>query len=502
MKTSSILFAVLAWSLLILRFGYRFGTGDQVELLPYTIYLHNPSLYIHDFFIQGLNASVPNERTVMAHILLPFQKYLEVICLLLQFGSTVFLILGLEKLAIRFIHNRYWSWLAILLALIVLNDFTLGNVDLYSECFQASGMAVALVIWAIHWFLNKKYLQSSILFSVATFIQLLEGLDVMMVMSLLLLWSVWKGETTLKTWVGFVTIYAFTAGIYLVAILIQKSASADISNHELFSILFQFRHPHHFIFSSFPLKKTLVFSALGITSVWYFSSRSTTIFRFLIISLTGLVIYIIAVDVFHLVFIGNFQFYKLTQWIKFLGVVAVAALLSGLFRLAALQFEKSCITIATICVWIFIIVFHRTLPYQVPFQLFDMKKEDELISICQEVQCQTPIDAVFIQPFENTELKFYGQRSSYVEFKANVRNRRFVGEWYHRLKQVYQIDTQTEVKGFELQTLANNHFYHLTADELIKLKAAGVTHVLTRKEFPMASGAIIISNNSYAVYQL
>jgi hypothetical protein len=35
------------------------------------------------------------------------------------------------------------------------------------------------------------------------------------------------------------------------------------------------------------------------------------------------VFYILATDVYHIQFIANFQFYKVTQWVKFLGVVAV-----------------------------------------------------------------------------------------------------------------------------------------------------------------------------------
>ena len=38
-RSPSVWFALFLWSVLILRFGYRFGTGDQVELLPYTLFL-------------------------------------------------------------------------------------------------------------------------------------------------------------------------------------------------------------------------------------------------------------------------------------------------------------------------------------------------------------------------------------------------------------------------------------------------------------------------------
>src|SRR4051812_30235057 len=102
-----ILFAILAWSLLVLRFGYCFGTNDQVELLPYVLYLHDNTLYPYDLFIRGLSASVPNERTIVAHLLLPFVNHLEIACFLLHFLSTVLMVVGLCKLGGRFIKNRY-----------------------------------------------------------------------------------------------------------------------------------------------------------------------------------------------------------------------------------------------------------------------------------------------------------------------------------------------------------------------------------------------------------
>ncbi len=504
---SSILFAVLVWSLLLVRFGYRFGTGDQVELLPYTQYLYDTTLFAHDFFIQGLNASLPNERTVMAHLLLPFVNQLELLCFLLQFLSTIVLILGLENLARRFIQHKYLAWLAILAALIPLNDYTLGNVELYSECFQASALAVAIVVWAINLFLDRKYLFASVLLSLATFIQLLEGLDVMLVLSAVLLVAVIKKEVSLKTFIGFLSIYAFTSGFYLVLIFMQKNISSEITNQELFKILFEFRHPHHFIFSSFPKIKTIVFALLAISSVIFFSKRSSTLFHFSLICCAGIVFYIIAVDGLHNILIGNFQFYKTTQWLKFLGVVSIVGLAEEfLFRktdwLNLLKFEKEILITGLLSSWLVIVCFQNILPYHVPFQIFCLKENDDAVSICRQIKTNTPKNAVFIQPFDNTELKFHAQRSSYVEFKANVRNKLFVREWANRVQEVFDVNYEMKEKGFTLQQKADEFFYHLDKPHLDLLKQKGVTHLFTRKKFPPAEGTLILSNNTYAVYQL
>ena len=502
LKTSSFLFAVAAWSLLILRFGYRYGTGDQVELLPYTLFLNNPSLYPHDFFIQGLHDSVPNERTVMANLLRLFVGNLEMSAFLLQAFSTILLVLGLEKLTKRFVSNRYLAWAAVLITLIPLNDFTLGNVELYSECFQASGLSVAVVIWAINSFLARNYIWSSVLLSIATFIQLLDGLDVTIVLVAILFWSVIEKKASLKQLLTFVLIYGSTAGVYLIVILLQKTNSSLIDNTRLFEILFQFRHPHHFIFSTFLLKKTITFFILSAIAFIYYRRQSKELFLFTLISAIILVFYIVMVDVFQVVFVGNFQFYKLTQWIKFLGVVAVFAKLSN-WRLPVIdRFEKSFLTLTICATWSIIFCCRNLLPYQVPFELFNNKKSNEIIVISQLIERYTAVNSVFIQPFENTELKFYAQRSSYVEFKANVRNKKFVNEWYSRIQQVYGVNGKNGVSGFKLQENGDNYFYHLSYAQLSALKSKGVTHVLTLKQFPPAIGHVIITSKNYAVYQL
>lgn len=505
-RNSEILFAIFAWSLLILRFGYRYGTGDQVELLPYTLFLHDTSLYASDFFIQHLHASVPNERTVMANLLLPFVNHLELFCFLGQMLCTLVLVTGLVKLAGRFIKNQYLSWLAVLIALIPLNDFGLGNVELYSECLQVSGLATAIVVWAIHLFLNKRYTGASALMALATFIQLLDGLDVMMVLTLILFISLLRGQVTLKTFATFFGLYALTAGVYLILIFVQKSAPVAVEQSVVFNILFLFRHPHHFIIASFSKIKVLVFVVLSALALLYYYRRNQTVWQFVAIGLAGVLIYAFMVDFTHTIFIANFQFYKVTAWLKFLGVVALVGLLEKNLKLSNVTIgHKPLIAsmfVSVLACWLVILQFCNYLPYTVPFQLFGLKESDPIISICQQIEQATPANAVFVQPFDNTELKFYGRRSSYVEFKANVRNKAFIQQWVDRIEQVYDVSPNSPQKGFALQQAADNYYYHLPLAQLQKLKAEGVTHLLTKKEFVPATGTLILSNNTYAVYQL
>jgi hypothetical protein len=508
----SLLFALLVWSLLILRFGYRYGTGDQVELLPYVLYLHDHSLFAHDFFIQGLSASVPNERTIMANLTLPFINHLEIFCFLMQLFSTVLLVMGLQQLAFRFIHNKYLAWLAILIAMIPLNDYTLGNVELYSECFQASGLAVAIIVWAINLFIDRKFIAASILMSGATFIQLLEGLDVMIVLSVIMLFMLVIKQIPWKTFVAFGTIYFCTAGVYLVMILMNKMGTVPggfitISNAELFKIVFQFRHPHHFIFTSFPLFKMVVFFALTLCALIFYSGHSSKMFDFILIGLFGVIVYAFAVDAFHNVFIGNFQFYKVTIWMKFLGVVALVGMVEEFYLNKGhlpdmVKFEKIGIIALALVSWLVIIEFNQYLPYKVPFQLFSMKEKDDMIAICEKINETIPANAFFVQPFDNTELKFYGRRSSFVEFKANVKHKSFVGEWYRRIQIVYGISANDAQQGFKLQDKADASYYTSDPWQFNRKAGYGITHMLVKKDYKPLYGTLVLSNSTYAVYKL
>jgi len=251
--------------------------------------------------------------------------------------------------------------------------------------------------------------------------------------------------------------------------------------------------------------KVLGFFLVSMASILFFPMRSKKMFQFILIGLAGIIVYAFAVDGLHNIFIGNFQFYKVTQWMKFLGVVAVfgfAEQFLGSVSLLRTSVEKSVLISLSILSWVIILNFSNLLPYKVPFQLFGLKAQDDMISICEKIKEVTPRDAVFIQPFENTELKYYAQRSSYVEFKANVRNKIFVKEWAKRVEEVFSINPQMDLKGFSLQQVADAYFYHSSKERLGLLKTKGVTHVLTKKEFPLSTGKLILQNDTYAVYQL
>jgi hypothetical protein len=470
-------------------------------------------MYPTDFFLRGLDAGFPNERTVVANLFKPFVNHFEIFCFVIHCLTTVILVWGMEVLARRFISNKYLAWLAVLFTLIPFYHLSLGMVDTYSTGVQASSISTCVVIWGINFFLDRRYLLAAVIMSVATIIHALEGLDVMLVLSAMLLWKLASKRVSVRTFVYYLAIFALTAGIYLVLILKAKSVTGNqganlySSPDEFFNIIFRFRHPHHYIFSAFPIAKVVQYTLLTALALMYFKQRSRQVFAFVLISTIGIAFYAVCTDVFQLVFIANFQFYKLTQWVKLLGFVALFGY-AGIY-IGSLQFwrpgkntERALLLAGTVTCFIVIAFFRQQLPYKVAYQIGSWKYDNEVIGLCEKVKTHTPVNALFIHPMEITEVKFYAQRGSYIEFKANVKHYLFVAEWYRRLQEVYGIDYHGSVAGFNLQQQADKYFTNLSGEQLNRLKAEGVTHVLTYKQTPSAIGTKVLESNTYAVYQL
>jgi hypothetical protein len=504
-SATNIFIATAIWSLLILRYGYFFGTGDHVELLPYTLFLNDNSFYSSDFFIQSLHATIPNERSVFANFLRPFSNHLEITILVLHLINTIFLLTGLYQIAQRFFDVKWHTWLPIGASILLFNDKALGNVDLYTPSLQAGDVACAIIAWAIALFLDKRLWTFTFMIILATFIHVLEGLDTMILLSIVLFISALQKDISLKKWIGINIVYLFTAGIYLALILLGKTAvDSSLSNHDTFKILFEFRHPHHFIFKTFPVFNIVLMLLLSIVSVFFFYKQSKQMFFFIIIGWAILIVYIIATDICHIISIANFQWYKVTQWIKVFSFIGTFALFIKYIKFK-IDIDYKILSgvsigIITIC---FSLIFLNKSPFKAAYQLGAKSLEYDDIKIAVKAKELTKKDALFVIPFDNSSFKYWSERSCYVEFKANVRNKKFVGEWYKRIGEVYGLDTNDTHIGFEKRWPANaNFFNNANSDQIRQWKKNGVTNILIQQPLNNTQLRLLDTAPSYYLYKI
>jgi hypothetical protein len=360
-----------------------------------------------------------------------------------------------------------------------------------------------IIAWALNVFLDRKYFLASIFMSIATFIHVLEGFDVMAVLcGIMILKYLWNKEIGLSQVISFIGVYILTAGVYLFFIYRAKTAGAGaLSPHELFEIMFVFRHPHHFIFSTFPVFNKILFVICITAALLYYRGRSSDLFQFVAISAFGVVVYIICVDMLHLAFIANFQWYKVVQWTKIMGIIALYAYIFN-FIDAYFSGENR---IANYIVMALGIITAACMFYQFIEGTFDRgykQHNEEEIALCSKIKDITPLDAVFVQPFEMTALKFYGQRSSYVEFKAIAKNQKDLKTWYERVREVFGLNYETDHSGFDMQGKADEHLDNMNEAQLATLKREGVTNIICRTAKYQQEHKLILSENGYFVYQL
>lgn len=505
---SSILFAVLVWSLLLVRFGYRFGTGDHVEYLPYVLYLQDHSLYVHDFFVQSLSAKVPNERSVVCVFLSFFGNHLEGVCFLLQFISTVVLIIGLQKLGELITGNISIARIAILVNFFLLFDRGLGNVELYSDAIQASSMSVAIIAFALYYFFKNRFIYAAVLMSIASIIHPVEGLTVYMVLwaTLFAITIFGKSENRVPL-LKFTGIYLLSAGVFTAILLREKLDGTALPSETFFRIYHEFRHAHHYVFSYMPMIEKILFVFFTAVLFLFGSNRKTLWFG--IFSAAGTLVYILCSDTLHIPQITNLQFYKVSQWVKFMAVlVLVKAICNFLSKKFTFNWKASfnLPLVSVVAVSVLIVIMFKPSFTERPgiFHEYgnDWKTKEDVVEISLQIDKQVSKESVFIQPFKCTELKYFGRVSSWVDWKAFVKDESKIEGWYNRVQMVYGISLDDKEKGFALEPKANDYFYHMPKTQLELLKQKGVTHILTQKEFPPATGTLILSNNTYAVYQL
>jgi hypothetical protein len=148
------------------------------------------------------------------------------------------------------------------------------------------------------------------------------------------------------------------------------------------------------------------------------------------------------------------------------------------------------------------VIFSGKSPLKVPYQIANLKYEQPEIDIAIKAKNASPNNAVFVIPFSMSEFKYWSQRSAYVEFKANVRNKLFVVEWYKRIGKVYGIDMTDIQSGFEKHWLADDFFYKkANSDAATEWQMLGINHIVSKEKLNNEILIPIDSNDKYFIYK-
>jgi hypothetical protein len=500
-----LLAAIAVYFLMILHHGYELGRSDHAQA-AYGFYLNDNSLFANDFYIQSLAHQTPNERTFYGYFISLAGKTLPFLSFVFHFIFSIILLLGIRKIASKFIQSEWVRWLAILALFIGFYNIHLGSNELYYNSFIPSLPAKAIGVWGLWCFITKKYFFSSLLLSLSLLFQPLVGVQLLVICTTVyfIIAITRKKKIEFKKLLYFVMPAVIITVPFILTALI-KFNSANVPDKYIFDVFFNFRNPHHFIPSYFPLRNYIIIIPLFGLALLYYKKKFSEIMYFVFIVLMGCIVYSFFIEVLHNQAVASTQWFKSSIWVEMLAVIALFAILEKtikqIIKTKFLKWQK----LFNVAIVMFVIIVISLFPYKLPWKVkYDFEPYlsiDPAVEISRIAKNETPVNSCFVTPIDFTELKFHGQRSTYVDYKLPVHSKAGIVEWMQRVARLYSIDYRGNERGFDVTKNANENYKSLTAQNFIALKKFGVTHILTDvwQKLPFE---IMGKNSEYIIYKI
>jgi hypothetical protein len=418
---------------------------------------------------------------------------------------SLLLIIALYRLGMYVLRSERYTWVAMLVLLFPFMYRHLGTVELYNNGFTP---AESIAAWSIVYWLNRKILTAYLLAIIATALHPIIGLHTfILITSAYITTVVFEKQRQIQTkYLGIgVICYVLLAGSYLLLIF-SRMQDTVLSKEEFFTIFFSFRNAHHYLPSEFSKESWFTLAPLYLLCPVILYKVSKELFFFSLFILAGCIIYTIAVEVFHSTFIASTQWYKSTIWLEYLAILTCVWIAQKILtKLNLIRLQKSivAVTIAGCITWIALVFpsvhyMETSTTYEFPFFT---KRTDE-IDISLKAKELTPTNALFIHPCSFSALKTYGQRSSFVEFKAITHKKSFFKEWGNRFCLAYSLDYSMNAKGLGICQLADTNYRNYPLSKISLLtNETGITHLITFADvlYPLP---IVAKNESYVLYDV
>ncbi|MFQ5569716.1 MAG: DUF6798 domain-containing protein, partial [Rhodothermales bacterium] len=453
---------VLAGALLLyfLRFGYDYGTSDQDEVLPLLLHRLDPEVLAQDWFIltQAAGFSIRTYFVSMLEVLswlLPV--WLSV--LLLYVAAWLLIAAAVYALGYAFTRNRPAAAAAVIGALVLTPQWTLGGNDLVHSMLVPSMWGWALGLWGLVYFLRSKPGRAAVLLGLATWMQALVGLQLAGLLGIVYLWRFLEKRIPFRTILVFGGLYLMTALPSLGPLVLQQlTETAPVESQgmpSMFYILAQFRIPHHYLFFSFPLRSLLKFGGLVVLGGTSFAllSRRQILYQahflvksFVIMGISYLVTFLFT-EMVPVLFVAQLQLFKTTVLAKLLCIIVICGLgtvwlpshISTL--LSTLLKDRLWTLVLLLGTYLFVsggLLFEGDWVREKVGPFAREGTPQEQVEVW--ARTQTPRDAVFAVPPSWAHFRAQAQRAMVVSFKAFPYRNPANYQWFERLTTLAPLD--------------------------------------------------------------
>jgi hypothetical protein len=277
-KNLEHLLILLITSLLSTVLRYKYGISDQIESLPIVFKFQDNSLFQNDYIIETISREGPR---VLYGVVIGFISNIlpiEILAFLLTCLSN-FVIFYYTYLLLSKYNNNVRAEHAIAIgSLLSLYSFELGaSGNLLSDMLLPDTLVKPLIFVCFYYGLEKRYTLATIPLALLSFFHPLMGLVYLCIN----LFAWFYREYFLDRKSVLQTIHKLLLPVLTVALLaivfliVFGAKDHRLKVDDYINILAYFRHPHHYIPSTFYLKDYILFIISGV-SIYLLSYKSKT----------------------------------------------------------------------------------------------------------------------------------------------------------------------------------------------------------------------------------
>ncbi|MBX3102151.1 MAG: hypothetical protein KF690_06565 [Bacteroidetes bacterium] len=429
---TEILFSLLCVLTYTLLQGYIVGLEDQLDYLPYSLYLSQPDLYSQDLFIQTLASQPVHERTVSAGLVSLFAPHLEAAMLGLHLLTACALAWGLLRVAQQYLGVNWRAYLTVLFTFTALQYVYWDATELLYNNWQGDTVAMTCGVWALWLADRRQYLRAAGLLALGTLFHPLVGL----------LWAIWLGLALLVThrqypWRSVMAagiFYFLLAGWYIALLLYSKQTGAP-PDPDHFARYYVFRAPHHFMPDSFSRKGWILLAMFIPLGIWRLRGMPRAlILCFMVIAC----LYALCVGLLRHPAIVPLQWYRLSPVVEFLGAIAAASLLPAALPLKVSRIlrHKGIWTGTGLLLMVLLAWWPAHTPRPYHYHPGNLATHPEVV-LGRVMRQKLPAEALVLHPLRFGGHKYFGGCSSYLEYKSIPRTQAAFRTWYERLSRIY-----------------------------------------------------------------
>lgn len=313
----------------ILHVGYRFGSNDMVYYLPLIKRAADPSFLRNDWFL----STVHDYHASFVYALAAISRFadLEIPLFLLHLAERILLVFGIYSLSMAMFRRPLAACLAAWVAVYSCH-WNLGGNPFVASVSIPHTLAIVSSIFALRYSMLKSYRAAALLASVTTYLHILIGTEVMLIMWLNWLMLTETPRKALWSSAALYTALAFPILAPVVMSQIQSVGGTELTATQYIEIAGRLRHPWHYIPTSWAFSAYAVFFSYLAASAASFYASSNAIeagVRRQVMNLTATLLVLCVVGTVFVEFwpislVFKLQFFRMTIFIRLLGSLLIA----------------------------------------------------------------------------------------------------------------------------------------------------------------------------------